>query len=354
MPVEKSPNLGSHIGHLGAAALIAGSLGSFSTYAQQPAANFYTGKTIKFLIGFSPGGGYDAYARLLTHFLRNHIPGDPVLVPEYMPGGGGRIVSRYVYHAAPKDGTVIATADQSLVFQQALGDRSLQFDAEKFNWIGNVDADNNVVFTWYKSGVKNLADAQKVSVTLAATSANTTSEAYPKVLNAILGTKFRIVRGYTGGNTANLAMENGEVAGRGASSWANFKISKPDWICDGKINVLVQVGLRKVPDLPQVPLLLDIAGNDIDRTALRLLSQPIEIGHPLFTAPGVPADRVATLRKAFDESMRDPDFLKQAEAMKADVNPVSGDQLQKTVAEIVATPKAAAARLTSIIGASGL
>jgi tripartite-type tricarboxylate transporter receptor subunit TctC len=235
--------MGSHIRRLGAAALIGGSLWSSPIDAQQPVANFYAGKTIKFLIGFAPGGGADAYARLVARFLRNHIPGDPIIVPEYMPGGGGRIVGRYVYRAAPKDGSVIAMADQSLVFQQALGDRSLQFDVEKFNWIGNVDADNNVLFTWYKSGVKNLADVQKVSVTLAATSANTTSEAYPKVLNAMLGTKFKIVRGYTGGNTAHLAMENGEVAGRGASSWANFKVSKPDWVRDDKINVLVQVGL---------------------------------------------------------------------------------------------------------------
>jgi tripartite-type tricarboxylate transporter receptor subunit TctC len=342
-----------HLARLAAAALIAGSFFAPPSLAQQSAETFYKGRQMSLLIGFAAGGGYDAYSRLVARHLGNHIPGHPTIVPQYMPGGGGRILSRYVYNSAPKDGSVIATADQSLVFQQALGDNSLYFDCQKFNWIGNTDVDNNVVFTWFKSGVKTLADAKKQAVPLAATTANTTAQAYPAVLNAMIGTKFKIVAGYPGGNDANMAMENGEIAGRGASSWANLKVSKPTWIRDKKVNILVQIGLRKATDLPDIPLLLDLAKNDSDRAALQLLSAPIQIGRPLFTSPGVPTDRVEILRKAFDDTMQDPDFLNEAKSMHVDVNPLSGVELQKVVTDIVATPKAAVDRLTSIIGASG-
>lgn len=334
--------------------LLTGLIVSSSTNAQQSVASFYKGRTIDFRIGFSPGGGYDSYARLVARYMADHIPGHPTIVLQYMPGGGGRIVGRYLYQAAPKDGTVIATADQSLVLQQALGDQSIQFASEKLNWIGNSDIDNNVLFTWYKSGINSLADAIKTSVPLAATAANTTAQAYPEVLNAIMGTQFKIVNGYAGGNSANIAMENGEIAGRGASSWANLKVTKNQWIRDKKLNILVQVGLQKAQDLPNVPLLIDLATNDIDRAALRLLSDPIQIGRPLFTGPGVPADRVAALRKAFDETMQDPAFLKQAASMNVDVAPLSGEDLQKVVEKIVATPEPVVSRLTSIIGAQGL
>ncbi|MDB5595912.1 MAG: tripartite tricarboxylate transporter family receptor [Hyphomicrobiales bacterium] len=323
---------------------------NFSVQAQQSVEAFYKGKTIEVLIGYSAGGGYDTFARLVGRFIGKHIPGNPTVVPRNMPGGGGRVVSGYVYRIAPKDGTVLATADQSLTLQQALGDKTIQFDNNKLNWIGNPADDNNTLVTTAASNIKTVEDATKQEVALAATGANTTSEQYPKVMNAMVGTKFKIVNGYPGGNDATLAMERNEVAGRGSNSWATWKFTRPDWIAQKKINILVQIGLKKAPDLQDVPLLIDLAKNDQDRAALRLLSAPVAIGRPLFTTPDVPAERVKALREAFDATMKDPEFLAAANQEHLEINPVSGEELQKIVADIVSTPKEVIERLVSIVG----
>jgi tripartite-type tricarboxylate transporter receptor subunit TctC len=322
----------------------------FGAQAQQSVESFYKGKNIELLIGYSAGGGYDTFARLVARYMTKHIPGNPNIVPRNMPGGGGRVVSGFVARVAPKDGTVLATADQSLTLQQALGDKTIQFDNNAFNWIGNPADDNNTLVTNASTGVKTVEDATKTEVALGATGANTTSEQYPKVMNAMLGTKFKIVNGYPGGNDATLAMERQEVGGRGSNSWATWKFTRPDWIKDGKMNILVQIGLKKAADLPDVPLLLDLAKNEQDRAALRLLSAPVAIGRPLFTTPGVPAERVKALRDAFDATMKDPEFLEAAQKERLEINPVSGVELQKIVSEIVSAPKETVERLVSIVG----
>lgn len=318
--------------------------------AQQSVETFYKGKNIEMLIGYSAGGGYDTFARLVSRFMSKHIPGNPNIVPRNMPGGGGRVVSGYVYRIAPKDGTVLATADQSLALQQALGDKTIQFDNTKLNWIGNPADDNNTLVTTAASGVKTVEEATQKEIALGATGANTTSEQYPKVMNAMIGTKFKIVNGYPGGNDATLAMERNEVAGRGSNSWATWKFTRPDWISEKKMNILVQIGLKKAPDLQDVPLLIDLAKNDQDRAALRLLSAPVAIGRPIFTTPDVPAERVKALRDAFDATMKDPEFLAAAKAERLEINPVGGEDLQKIVGDIVATPKEVIDRLVSIVG----
>ncbi|MBX9740449.1 MAG: hypothetical protein K2X62_10265 [Beijerinckiaceae bacterium] len=322
----------------------------FSAQAQQSVESFYKGKNIELLIGYSAGGGYDTFARLVARYMTKHIPGNPNIVPRNMPGGGGRVVSGFVARVAPKDGTILATADQSLTLQQALGDKTIQFDNNKFNWIGNPADDNNTLVTNASTGVKTVEDATKTEVALGATGANTTSEQYPKVMNAMLGTKFKIVNGYPGGNDATLAMERNEVGGRGSNSWATWKFTRPDWVKDGKMNILVQIGLKKAADLPDVPLLLDLAKNEQDRAALRLLSAPVAIGRPLFTTPDVPAERVKALRDAFDATMKDPEFLEAAQKERLEINPVGGEELQKIVSEIVSAPKETIERLVSIVG----
>ncbi|HWG07253.1 MAG TPA: hypothetical protein VG271_19795 [Beijerinckiaceae bacterium] len=316
--------------------------------AQQSVANFYKGKTINLYIGFTPGGGYDAYARLVARFMTKYIPGNPAIQPEQMTGGGSRVATNYVYNVAPKDGTALATADQSLALQQAVGDPTVLFDANKLAWIGNPDSDNNTVVTWYTSGIKTIDDAKKKEVPIGATGFNTSSQ-YVQALNTIAGTKFKIILGYPGGNDINLAMEKGEVAGRGSNSWASWKATRPDWVRDHKMNVLVQIGLSKAADLPDVPLLMDVATDPTDKAALKVLSAPPTIGRPIFTSPGVPPERVAALRSAFDSVMKDPDFLAEAQKEQLDINPVSGSDLQQIVADIVSTPKATADRLSAII-----
>ena len=319
-----------------------------TTARAQSVAKFYKGKTISLYIGFSPGGGYDAYARLVARFMGPHIPGKPTILSRNMVGGGSRIAANFLYNVAPKDGTALATVDQAIPVQQAVRDPTVKFDCNAFNWIGNPVADNNVVTTWYTTGVKTIADAKKKSIAIGATGFNTSSQ-YPEAMNHVLGTKFKVILGYPGANEINLAMEKGEVGGRGSNSWASWKATRPQWIKEHKLNVLVQIGLTKAADLPNVPLLMDLATKPIDKTALKVLSAPPTIGRPIIAPPGVPADRVKALRAAFDATMKDPAFIAEAKKEHLDLAPVSGKHLQKIVGEIVATPKNVADHLSKII-----
>lgn len=320
--------------------------------AQQGAGDFYKGKTLELMIGYSPGGGYDTYGRLMARHLGEHIPGKPQIVVRNMPGGGGRVLMGHMANVAPKDGSVLAVVDQSLPLAQAMRDPTIHFDAKAMNWIGNPDADNNTVATWFTTGVMTVEDARKKEVIVGSTGPNTSSQ-IALAMNATLGTKFKVVTGYPGGNEINMAMENGEAGARASSPWATWKSTKPDWVKDHKINIIAQVGLTRAPDLPDVPLLIELATNDDDRAALRLISAPSAVGRPLFTTPGVPAQRVAVLRRAFDEMVKDPALLEDARKLNADINPVGGEELQKIVAEIVDTPPRIAERLAEITALPG-
>lgn len=325
----------------GACALAAGGVA-----AQEDVAAFYKGKTIDLVIGYSAGGGYDSYARLVAEFLPRHIPGNPEIVPQNMPGASSRKAAAYVYNVADRDGTVLATADQSLAVAQAMGE-ALQLDASQFNYIGSPVQENNVLVTWHTSGVDSIDAAKAASVPIGATGGSTSSQ-YPALLNALAGTKFDIIAGYPGGNEINYAMENGEVAGRGSVNWSSLK--PLGWHEQGLINVLVQIGLSKAEDLPEVPLLYELGETEDDVKLMRLISAPTAIGRPIFTTPEVPEARVAALRAAFDAMVEDPEFLAAAEARGLSISPVSGAQLQATVDEIVATPPALADRLAEFIG----
>ncbi len=332
--------------HLGALAL-AGCCAAASASAQ-PAADFYKGKSMSFVIGYSAGGGYDTYARHVARHMGKHIPGSPQIVPRNMPGGGGRVAAAYLYNVAPKDGTVLCTADQSLPLQQAMGDTSIKFDNSQFTWIGNPNASNNVTAIWHTAGIKTFDDARKKEIAIGATGNNTSAQ-YPIVMNAVLGTKFKVIMGYPGGNDINLAMERGEVAGRGSNNWVSWKATRPNWLAENKIDIIVQIGLKREPDLPNVPMLTDLATNDEDRVLLALLSAPVAIGRPVFSTPGLPADRLAALRAAFDATMKDEEFLAEAKKIDLDIIPVSGAELEKVVREVIAAPKPVAERLAKII-----
>ena len=319
-----------------------------SALSQSSVEDFYRGKKLDMVIGYSSGGTYDLYARLVARHLGNYIPGKPLIVPRNMPGAGSRAATTWVYGIAPKDGTVLATADQSLSLQQAAGDKRINFDTTKLIYIGNPNVENNTTATWHTTGIRTLDDAKRREVTMGATGGSTSSQ-YPKAMNALLGTKFRIILGYPGGNDVNLAMERGEVDGRGSNSWTSWKATRPDWIAEKKINILVQIGLAKASDLPDVPLLLDLATNDDDRHLLRTLSASTNIGRPIFTTPDAPPERVEALRRAFDAMVRDPAFREQARREHFDIEPTTGEAMQKLVAEIVAIPKAQSERLRQII-----
>ena len=315
--------------------------------SQQSVEEFYRGRKIDLVIGYSPGGTYDLYARLVARHLGRHIPGKPLIVPRNMPGAGSRTAATFVASIAPRDGTVLATADQSLALQQAAGDNRIKFDTTKFIYIGNPNIENNTTAAWAASGIKTIDDAKRREVTAGATGGSTSSQ-YPKAMNALLGTRFKIILGYPGGNDINLAMERGEVDVRGSNSWSSWKATRPQWLAEHKINILVQIGLKKAPDL-DAPLLMDLASNAEDRALLRLLSASTQVGRPIFTTPGVPAERVAALRAAFDAMVRDPAFLDDAKQAHFDIDPVPGEALQKLVGEVVTIPKGQAEKLRKII-----
>jgi tripartite-type tricarboxylate transporter receptor subunit TctC len=330
---------------------VAGMLAMFvaGSVKADPVEDFYKGRQIDMVIGYSPGGTYDLYARLVARFLGDFIPGKPKIVPRNMPGAGSRLATNWVYSVGPKDGTVIATGDQSLAVEQAMGDKAIRIDTAKLNYIGNPNADNNTTVTWYTSGVKTIEDAKVKDVPVGATGGSTSSQ-YPKAMNALIGTRFQIITGYPGGNDINLAMEKGEVMGRGSNAWGAWKATRPQWLKDKKINILVQIGLHKAPDLPDVPLLMDLAKNDEDRAVLKLLSASGDIGRPLFVAPEVPKERVQALREAFNRMVKDPTFLETAKKEHFDIDPRTGEEMQQIVEEIIATPKPIRDRLAKIIG----
>jgi len=320
-----------------------------SAHAQSSVADFYRGKTIDLIIGYSPGGTYDLYARLVGRFLGDYIPGKPRVVPRNMPGAGSRAAASWIYNIGPKDGTVIGTGDQSLAVEQAMGDKGITIDVSKFQYIGNPAVDNNTTAAWHTSGIKTIEDAKTRDVPTGATGGSTSSQ-YPKAMNALIGTRFKIITGYPGGNEINLAMEKGEVAVRGSNAWGAWKATRADWLRDKKINILVQIGLHKAPDLPDVPLMMDLATNDADRAVMKLLSASVEVGRPLFVAPGVPAERVKALRDAFNTMVKDPVFIETAKREGFDISPSTGEEMQKVVQDIIATPKDITARLQQSIG----
>ena len=321
--------------------------------AADPVADFYRGKTITLNIGFSAGGGFDLYARTVARFMGRYIPGRPQIVPEQMPGGGSFRAAQYMAFAAPQDGSELATIAQSVPLEQAFHDPGVNFDSRKFGWIGNPVNGVSAVLVWSATGIHTLDDAKKRVVTVGSDGNNVTSQ-YPLALNALLGTKFKIILGYPGGADINLAMERGEVDGEGQSEWSSLKATESPWVREKKVNLLVQVGLTKNSEMSaymghDVPLMTDLATNADDRRALELLSSGEGFGRPLLTTPNVPPDRLAALRAAFDATMKDPEFLAEAKAIKLDVSPLPGAELQTITDRIVTTPQPIVQKLKSII-----
>jgi tripartite-type tricarboxylate transporter receptor subunit TctC len=301
--------------------------------------DFYKGKSIELIISTGVGGGLDSNARLVARHLADHIPGHPAIVPKNMPGAGHIRAANYVFSQAPKDGTTIATFIPIFVMAQVLErSKSIQFDPAEFNWLASTSSSNSTVYTWYRSGIKSVDDAKKRQVLMGATGAGSYTVIYPTVMNSLLGTRFKLVMGYQSTAEIGLAMERGEIEGRAGNNFNSLKAENPIWLETGKINLLVQVGLERDPDFPSVPLLLDLATNDDSRAILKFFSTDVVIGRPFVTSPGVPPQRVALLRTAFAEMLKDPAFLKDAATVGLDVAGVDGAKLQEIVTGLVHTP----------------
>jgi len=303
------------------------------TAAAQTPEQFYKGKLLDLEIGYPTGGSNDAYGRLLANHLGRHIPGAPAIVPRNTPGAGSFLAVNRVYANLPKDGTVIALGAPTLALDERLGSQGARFKTAELNFIGRVDSLINIVMMWKTSKVKSIADAQMNVSTLSGTGAGSTVSIYPTVLNNVIGTKFKLVMGYRGSNEAMLAMERGEVEGH-STAWAAVKVAKPDWLRDKTVNIIVQFALKRHPELPDIPTAVELARNDEERAVLSAIMNASEVGTAFFTTPGILPERLAVLRRAFDDTMKDPDFLAEAERLRLGVSPLPGEELQKLVAQV--------------------
>jgi tripartite-type tricarboxylate transporter receptor subunit TctC len=304
------------------------------------AAEFYAGKTVTMSTHASPGGGYDTYLRMFAAHLGDHIAGNPKVIVINQPGAGGLTAINYAGRRAPRDGTFLTLASQGILFQQATGGPGLQVSLDDFNWVGNFVKSNDVIVTWQTSPVKNFADARLREATLGTTGTGAVSDQLPLLFNALTGTKFKVIRGYEGAAQMNVAMERGEIDGRGANMWASYKVTNPNEIRDHRFNALVQLGLRKEPDLPNVPLLAELVKGDARKEAIaRFVALAQDINRPVALPPGVPKERVATLRRAFDATMKDPAFLADAKKQRLEIAPMTGEEVQAAVHQVLSTPK---------------
>jgi tripartite-type tricarboxylate transporter receptor subunit TctC len=301
--------------------------------AAQSPEQFYAGKAIDLVIGYPPAGSNDTYARLLARHLGRHVPGNPNVVPKNMPGAGSFQALANIYNVAPKDGSVIGIGAPTAPLDEKLGTQGVRFKTAEFNWIGRIDSLINIVFMWKTSPVKTLADAQRIESTLSGTGAGSTVSVYPTVMNNVLKTRFKLIMGYRGSNEAQLAVERGEVEGH-STSWTAVKVAHPEWLPSKSITILVQFGLNRHPELPDVPTVVELARSDEERAILRAVMNATEVGTAFFTAPGVPAERVTALRRAFDATMKDPEFLDEARRMNLTIGPITGEELQKLVTEV--------------------
>lgn len=306
------------------------------------ASDFYAGRTINVYIGFNVGGGYDFYARLLARHLGRHIPGNPSLIPQNMPGAAGLKVASYMHQAAPKDGTAIATSAESVALEQALGgaggSTGIDYDATRFGWIGRLTPIASAFFTWHTSKVRSIEDARRHESVFGSSGLGGITGYTPKALNSLAGTRFKVVTGYTGSASVVLAMERGEVEG-GFWPWPELGQQKPEWLSERRINILYLVAGRRAPDLPDVPTSEELGTTPEAREILRFLGSTTEIGRAYFTTPDVPPERLAILRRGFEAMVRDPAFLQDAQRSSWRIDAMSGEDLQRLVAGVVGFPR---------------
>jgi tripartite-type tricarboxylate transporter receptor subunit TctC len=320
--------------------------------AQEDVAAFYRGKQLRMVVGTGPGGGYDLFARAVARHIGNHIPGNPSVIVQNQPAAGGLVMVNQLYSLGPKDGTVMAAPINGIPTAPLLEPAAARFDAAKLNWIGSTNRETYVAYAWHTAGVRSLADLLQRELIVGATAAGTTLVDFPLVTNKFLGTRFKVVRGYDSTPQINVAMERGEVEGIGGIGWQSVKTTIPQWIAEKKLTVIAQYGLRRDPELAQAPTMLELAKTEADRQALTMMFARTEYGRPYFAPPEVPPARVETLRRAFDATMKDPDFVADAAQLQLELSPMSGEEVQALVAKLAGTPADIAARVRAALDPS--
>ena len=306
-------------------------------HAQDDAAAFFKGKTLRIVVGTGVGSGYDITARILARHLGAHIPGNPTVIVQNQPGAGGAIMTNSLYAAGPFDGTAIGAPFNGTPTMPLLAPQSARFDAEKLSYIGSTNRETQVMYVWSTVPVQRLDDVKTTELVMGAQAPGSTQYDYPMLLNRLFGYKFKLVTGYESTPKIHLALERGEVQGT-IANWSTLKALNANWLAEGKIRLIAQWGLNKLPAIGDVPSILDFVKNDADRAAIKLVVARLEYGRPFFVPPGVPADRVEALRRAFDATVKDAAFLGEANVARIDIDPLSGEAVQALVDEVSHTP----------------
>lgn len=303
----------------------------------ETAEDFFRGKQINLIIGYNPGGPYDVYSRLAATLLPKYIPGNPKIVPQNMPGVGSAKAANYLYSQAPRDGLTLGVIGQQLPVSQALGDASVKFDMRQFNWLGRFTSGAEATVIWHTSPTKSIADAMKRETTLASTSAGSSADSFPLLMNRIAGTKFKMIRGYPGVTGTVLAMERSETEGAHATL-EQILFGKQEWLKQKTAAVLIQYTQSRHPAFPGVPAMVEFGKTDIDRQVLALFGSTAEVGRAVMAPPGIPADRLAVLRRAFDTMLADPSFKQEIEKRNLEFGPMPGVALQKLITDSLTVP----------------
>lgn len=350
---HKTSIASSSVGKATAAAATAGIVGLLiagSAAAQAPAADFYKGKSITLLIGGTAGGGLDTAARIFARHAPKHIPGNPTITPQLMPGAGGIRTMEYLANNAPKDGTTIATVPSGPLIEPLVGTRKNPRPMTEYNALGAWSQDFSLCASWHTSGFKTLADVQAREMTVAGIGAAATPDTFPKVLNATIGTKFKVITGYQGTQETIMAVERGETHGRCGWTWSSLKAVKLDWVKEKKIHLLVQMGAEKSPLFPDVPFARDLAKSEQDKQMLDLMFATLALSNSFFAPPGIPEDRLDVLRKAYAATLQDKELIAEAvKIQKEEPSPTFGVPMQKLLEQIYATPKPVVERLRDVL-----
>ena len=326
------------------AALLVGS----SASAVQAQANFYAGKSVNLIVGYTSGGGYDVVARLLARYMPDYIPGKPGFVVQNMPGAGSLKAMNFIYAAAPKDGLTFGTVGRGIPVEPLLRNNDAQFDVARMNWIGSTSAETSVCAAWQSSKIKSWADMQKTEFTAAGEGPASDADIFSAVLKNVFGAKIRLVTGYPGGAEMALAIEREEVEGRCGWSWSSIKSTRPTWVPEKKLIPFLVLSLRKNPELPDVPVITEFA-NAEQMQLLKLFLSRQEMGRPYVAPPGVPSERIAILRKGFDDTMKDEKFVADMVKSKLEVSPMSGKEVADMLSDIYAMPKQVADQAREIV-----
>jgi tripartite-type tricarboxylate transporter receptor subunit TctC len=315
----------------------------------QTAEEFYRGKSITMLVGSGAGGGYDTYARIFARHMSRHIPGNPTIIAKNMPAAAGLAAASALYTTADKDGSTIAAFTNGAAMEPLFGNTSARYDAQKFNWLGSIGKLQNVCATWHQSPVKTIEAARAREVIVAAAGATSNTAIVPKALNALIGTKFKVIAGYDTGAGLTLSIERGEAEGICGLSWSTIKASRPHWIRDKLLNIIVQMGLQKLSDLPDVPSALDLVTDPENRPVLELILIRQEAGRPFAAPPGVPADRIAVLRRAFAATLDDGEFRAEADKAQLEIEPLTAREIETFLARAYGAPRTTVQKAAALV-----